>query len=153
MVIRFRFGRLRIQKSRVKKEEDEVGRAAIAAFEWLAGGCEPRVLRHSHNAGATRPATTTQWSNTAAEPQGEVAITSTCDVRSCKAQDKQVIMLSGALVRRNGMIVDVSRMSLLPSPTRPVHPAARRLCSSQLHECVVVDLRNGLRACGAVYFR
>ncbi|KAL1437434.1 hypothetical protein MTO96_048922 [Rhipicephalus appendiculatus] len=49
-------------------------------------------------------------------------------------RDKQAIMLPGACVRRNGMIVDVSRTSLLPSPTRPSHHAARRLCSSQRHE-------------------
>ncbi|KAL1430119.1 hypothetical protein MTO96_002379 [Rhipicephalus appendiculatus] len=48
--------------------------------------------------------------------------------------DNQVIMLPGARVRRNGMIVDVSRTSLLPSPTRPSHRAARRQCSSQWHE-------------------
>ncbi|KAL1443747.1 hypothetical protein MTO96_045853 [Rhipicephalus appendiculatus] len=49
-------------------------------------------------------------------------------------RDKQVVMLPGARVRRNGMIVDVSRTSLLSSPTRPSHRAARRLCSSQRHE-------------------
>ncbi|KAL1442547.1 hypothetical protein MTO96_046368 [Rhipicephalus appendiculatus] len=49
-------------------------------------------------------------------------------------QDKQIIVLPGACVRRNGMIVDVSRTSLLPSPTGPSHRAARRLCSSQRHE-------------------
>ncbi|KAL1468574.1 hypothetical protein MTO96_025318 [Rhipicephalus appendiculatus] len=49
-------------------------------------------------------------------------------------QDKQVIMLPGARVRRNGMIVDVSRTLLFPSLTRPIHRAARRLCSSQRHE-------------------
>ncbi|KAL1433481.1 hypothetical protein MTO96_001847 [Rhipicephalus appendiculatus] len=49
-------------------------------------------------------------------------------------QDKQIILLPGACVRRNGMIVDVSRTSLLPSPTRPSHHAARRLCSSQRHD-------------------
>ncbi|KAL1480217.1 hypothetical protein MTO96_051222 [Rhipicephalus appendiculatus] len=46
-------------------------------------------------------------------------------------QDKQITVLPDARVCRNGMIVDVSRASLLLSPTRPIHRAARRLCSSQ----------------------
>ncbi|KAL1475563.1 hypothetical protein MTO96_037196 [Rhipicephalus appendiculatus] len=53
-------------------------------------------------------------------------------------KDKQVIMLPGARVRRNGMIVDVSRTSLLPSPTRQIHRAARRLCASQRHDTLAM---------------
>ncbi|KAL1482838.1 hypothetical protein MTO96_033510 [Rhipicephalus appendiculatus] len=49
-------------------------------------------------------------------------------------QDKQIIVLPGAHVRRNGMIVDFSRTSLLRSLTRLTHRAARRLCSSQRNE-------------------
>ncbi|KAL1478470.1 hypothetical protein MTO96_016238 [Rhipicephalus appendiculatus] len=55
-------------------------------------------------------------------------------LRRALVEDKQIIVLAGACVRRNGMIVDFSRTSLLPSPTRPSHYAARRLCSSQRHE-------------------
>ncbi|KAL1482577.1 hypothetical protein MTO96_033699 [Rhipicephalus appendiculatus] len=40
-----------------------------------------------------------------------------------REQDKQVIMLPGARVRRNGMIVDVSRTSLLPNTS--LHGNAR----------------------------
>ncbi|KAL1478303.1 hypothetical protein MTO96_035123 [Rhipicephalus appendiculatus] len=123
------------EKSRVKKEEDEVGRAAIAAFDRLVGGYEPRVLGQSRYASATSPATTTHWSHTAASQAPRRSSRHECLRRALvEDQDKQIIVLPGACVRRNGMIVDVSRTSLLPSPTRPSHHAARRLCSSQRHE-------------------
>ncbi|KAL1442260.1 hypothetical protein MTO96_046504 [Rhipicephalus appendiculatus] len=75
-----------MEKSRMKKEEDEVGRAAIAAFDRLVGGCEPRVLGQSRYASATSLATTTRRSHTAVGQQGELAITSTCDVPYCKTE-------------------------------------------------------------------
>ncbi|KAL1439210.1 hypothetical protein MTO96_001306 [Rhipicephalus appendiculatus] len=39
--VQFRFGRLRMEKSRMKKEEDKVGRAAIAAFDRVVGAAYP----------------------------------------------------------------------------------------------------------------
>ncbi|KAL1443696.1 hypothetical protein MTO96_030215 [Rhipicephalus appendiculatus] len=80
------------------------------------------------------PATTTQWSHTAAGPPRRSSHHEHLRRALLQDRDKQVDMLPGACVRRNGMIVDVSRTSLLPSPTRQSHRAARRLCSSQRHD-------------------
>lgn len=84
MVIQFLFGHLRMQKSWVNKEEVEIGRVAIAAFDWVVRGTAPRVLGQSGYAGTTGPASTTQQSHIAAGPQGKVPITSTFDLPSNK---------------------------------------------------------------------
>ncbi|KAL1445811.1 hypothetical protein MTO96_028995 [Rhipicephalus appendiculatus] len=108
------------------------GRPSPRSIGWL-GGCEPRALGQSRYAGAAVPARTTQRSHTAAGPQGEAAVTSTCDVPSCKTKTSrqtccpapvfaataslstspgrpcfqvrldQFIVLPGACVRRNDM--------------------------------------------------
>ncbi|KAL1442066.1 hypothetical protein MTO96_008071 [Rhipicephalus appendiculatus] len=71
----------------------------------------------------------------------EVAITSSCDVPSWKTETghhaAHVIMLPGACVRRNGMFIDVPGTWLIANLPRPIHRAARRLCSS--HRSVVID--------------
>ncbi|KAL1483021.1 hypothetical protein MTO96_033408 [Rhipicephalus appendiculatus] len=70
----------------MKKEEDEVGLAAIAAFDRLVGAANPVCLGSRAMRLPRAPQRRRNGPTLPPGPQREVAVTSTCDVPYCKTE-------------------------------------------------------------------